>query len=174
MPIHLDVVDVASQVQGLNSVLIAACNMCAGASLAMRDSEPFLQFFGSLLKSPPLERHIRTLESQLGKMGVKAKKFKGGVIQQFFLCLWTSRQRRKFQECAKQYDGVIVLGCDSATVTVEVAVKGMACRVVEGMKVAGIMNTRTRFHLPCDISFDQSEVVPMCDLHCKQAGQESQ
>ena len=55
MPIHLEALDVVSEVEGTGSALIAACNMCAGASLAMGEDKPFLQFFGSLLKSPPLE-----------------------------------------------------------------------------------------------------------------------
>ena len=34
MPIHLDELDVISEVEGFGSALIVACNMCAGASLA--------------------------------------------------------------------------------------------------------------------------------------------
>jgi len=174
MPIHLDELDVVSEVEGLGSVLIVACNMCVGASLAMRENKPFIQFFRSLLKSPPLERHIRRLESQLSKKGVKSKKFRSGVIQQFFLCLWTSRQRNKLQKYAKQYDAVIVLGCDSAIETARDSVKGTDCKVIKGMKVAGIMNTKTKFHLPCNISFESSKIIPICDRHCELFGQESQ
>ena len=42
MPIHLDALDVASEVEGLGSALIVACNMCAGASLAEREDKPFI------------------------------------------------------------------------------------------------------------------------------------
>ena len=167
MPIHLDDLDVVSEVEGLDSALIVACNMCAGASLAMRENKPFIQFFRSLLKSPPLERHIKRLKYQLSQKGVKTKKFKSGVIQQFFLCLWTSRQRNKLQEYAKKYEAVIVLGCDSAIETVRDSVKGTECNVIKGMEVAGIMNTKTRFHLPCNISFEDSKIIPACDQHCK-------
>ena len=168
MPIHLNDIDVVPEVEGLGSALIVACNMCAGASLAMRDNVPFLQFFRSLLKSPPLEKHIRKLQFQLTDKGVKTKWFKGGVIQQFFLCLWTSRQRCKFQKSLKKYEAVIVLGCDSAIKTVRDSVKGTECKVIKGMEVAGIMNTKPKFHLPCNISFEYSKVIPICDRHCKQ------
>jgi len=174
MPIHLEELDVVSEVEGLGSTLIAACNMCAGASLAMSENKPFLQFFKSRLKSPPLERYIERLQSQLIENGVRSAKFQGGVIQQFFLCLWTSRQRKKLQENAKQYDAVIVLGCESAIETVRESVKGTDCKVIKGMEVAGIMNTKTIFHFPFNISFDYSKVIPMCDRHCEQFSHQSQ
>lgn len=174
MPIHLEELDVVSKVEDTGSALIAACNMCAGASLAMGEEKPFLQLFNSLLKSPPLERHIERLQSQLLEKGVKTTKFEAGVIQQFFLCLWTSRQRKKLQDQAKAYDAVIVLGCDSAIKTVRDSLNGTDCRVVQGMEVAGIMNTKTKFHWPFDISFEASKVVPMCDHHCERFSQHSQ
>ncbi len=174
MPIHLEDLDVVSEVEGLRSALIVACNMCAGASLAMRENKPFIQYFRSFLKSPPLERHIRRLKSQLREKGVKTKKFKGGVIQQFFLCLWTSKQRNELHKYAKQYEAVIVLGCDSAIITTRESVKGTDCKVIKGMEVAGIMNTKTRFHLPCNISFEDSNIIPMCDRHCPRFSRESQ
>ncbi|UCC22872.1 MAG: hypothetical protein JSW23_02045 [Planctomycetota bacterium] len=173
MPIHLDELDVMLEVEGSGSALLVACNMCAGASLAMKEKRPFLEFFRSLLKSPPLERHIRRLSRQLSEKGVKTKKFKSGVIQQFFLCLWTSRERKRLREYAKEYEAVIVLGCDSAIETVVESVKGTGCKVIKGMEVAGIMNTKPRFHLPCNISFEESKIIPICDRHCKQAREES-
>ena len=174
MPIHLDELDVVGEVEGLESALIVACNMCAGASLAMKENKPFIQFFRSLLRSPPLERHIRKLKAQLGEKGVRVSKFKGGVIQQFFLCLWTARQRNELQEQAKEYDAVVVLGCDSAIDTVRESLRGTDCNVIKGMKVAGIMNTKSKFRLPCNISFEDSTIVPICDRHCERFSRVSQ
>ncbi len=174
MPIHLEELDVVQEVKGAHSALIAACNMCAGASFAMIENRPFLEFFKSGLKSPPLERYIGRLHSQLLEHGVKSSKFQGGVIQQFFLCLWTSRQRAKLQENAKHYDAVIVLGCESAVETVSETLQAMDCKVVKGMEVAGIMNTKTKFHLPFDISFEYSKIIPMCDHHCAQFSHEQE
>lgn len=174
MPIHFDDLDIISEVEGLDSALIVACNMCAGASLAVRENKPFIEFFRSFLKSPPLERHIRRLQFQLSEKGVKTKWFKGGVIQQFFLCLWTSRQRNKLQKYAKKYEAVIVLGCDSAIKSVRDSVKGTDCNVIKGMEVGGIMNAKPKFHLPCNISFEDSKIIPICDRHCKQVEKKSQ
>ena len=85
MPIHLDALKVAPQLEGSGSALIVACNMCAGASCAQRENRPFIEFFRSLLKSPPLERYIKRLSAQLNGQGVMAEPFKAGIIQQFFL-----------------------------------------------------------------------------------------
>ena len=174
MPIHLKELDVVPEVEGLESTLIVACNMCAGASLAMRDERPFLRLFGGLLRSPPLRRHIRRLRSILRERGVKSRVFRGGVIQQFFLCLWTARQRHKLQERAREYDAAIVLGCDSAIATVHDAVEGADCRVIRGMQVAGIMNTKPKFHSRGNLSFESSRIVPICDQHCRQLKQSTQ
>jgi len=167
MPIHLDDLEVIPKVEGFDTVLIVACNMCAGASISMRENKPFIQFFKSFLKSPPLEKHIKKLESQLAEKGVKVIKFKSGIIQQFFLCLWTTRQRKKLHEVAKQCDAVIVLGCDSAFKTVVDAVKGSGCVVIKGMEVSGVMNTKTKFQFPGDIYFEDAKTVHICDRHCK-------
>ncbi|UCC95779.1 MAG: hypothetical protein JSW40_03275 [Candidatus Omnitrophota bacterium] len=174
MPIHLTELDVIPEAEGLDSALIVACNMCAGASLAMKENKPFMQVFGSFLKSPPLVRYIKRLQFQLREKGIKTKWFKGGVLQQFFLCLSTSRHRKKIQKYAKKYEAVIVLGCDSAIETVRDSVKGTNCNVIVGMEVGGIMNTKPKFHSPCNISFEGSKIIPICDRHCKQAGKMGQ
>ena len=75
MPIHLDELNITSEADGLDSALIVACNMCAGASLAMKENKPFIQFFRSLLKSPPLERYVKRLQSQLGEKNIKTKSY---------------------------------------------------------------------------------------------------
>jgi hypothetical protein len=169
MPIHLDELNVVHELDGSGSALIVACNMCAGASCAQRENRPFIEFFKSRLKSPPLERYIARLSVQLGENGVKAEKFKAGVIQQFFLCLWSLKQRRRFRECAKEHSAVIVLGCDSAIKTVQDALYGTGCHVIKGMEVAGVTNTKTRVSWPGRIYFEDSSTARMCDLHCKQS-----
>jgi len=137
MPAHLEDRNIISEVEGLNSALIVACNMCAGASFAMKENKPFIQFFSNFLTSPPLKRYIAKLQFQLKEKGVKTKWFKRGIIQKFFLCLWTSRQRIKFKKCADKYDSVIVLGCDSAFKTIRDSLQGTACKVIEGTKFCG-------------------------------------
>ena len=161
MPIHFNDLDVVPEVAGLRSALIAPCNMCPAATVAVREKKPFMQFFRSFLKSAPFEQYIKELQSRLKKQGVNTKVFRSNLYHQWFMCMWTSAQRRRLQEAAKQHEAAIVLGCDSATETVRDSVKSIDCKVIEGMKTAGIMNAKLRFHLPCNVSFEDSKIVPI-------------
>ncbi len=161
MPIHFNDIDVISEVAGLSSVLMVPCYMCPAVTVAVREKKPFIQFFRSFLKSTPFEQYMTTLQSRLKEHGVKTKVFKSIPSHQWFMCMWTSRKRKKLQKCAEQYDAVIVLGCDSAAETVRDAVKSTDCKVIEGMEVAGIMNAQIRFHLPGNVSFDNCKTVPI-------------
>ena len=161
MPIHLNELEVISEVEGISSALIVPCNMCPAVSVAVREDKPFLQFFRSLVKSVPFDHYIRDLKSRLKERGVNAKVFKSTLYHHWFMCMWTPSQRKKLQKCAKQHDAVIVLGCGSATETVRDSVKSTGCKVIEGMKVAGIMNAKLRFHWPGDISFEECKIAPL-------------
>jgi hypothetical protein len=161
MPIHLEDLDVVSEVEGLSSALIVPCNLCPAVTVAVRENKPFIQFFRSLLKLVPFEQYIRALQARLREEGVETKVFKSNLCHQWFLCMWTTSRRKKLQKRAKQYEALIVLGCDSATETVRDLVKSTDCKVIEGMKVAGIMNARLSVRLPCNISFEDCKIVPI-------------
>jgi len=161
MPIHFNDVDVVSEVAGLSSALIVPCNMCPAVTVAVRERKPFMQLFRSLLKSAPFDRYLKTLQTRLNENGVTTQIFKSVPYHQWFMCMWTSGKRKKLQKSAEQYDAVIVLGCESATETVRGVVNSDACKVVEGMKVAGIMNAELGFSLPADVSFKNCRTVPI-------------
>jgi hypothetical protein len=161
MPIYFNDLDVVSEVAGLSSALIVPCNMCPAVTVAVREEKPFMQFFRSLLKSAPFEQHIRTLQSQLREKGVNTKVFKSNLYHQWFVCMWSSGRRKKLEKHARQYEAVIVLGCESATETVRDLVKSTECKVIEGMGVAGFMNAKLRFHLPCNVSFEDCKIIPI-------------
>jgi hypothetical protein len=159
MPIHFDDLDIVSEVSGLTSALIVPCNMCPAVTVAVRENKPFIQLFRSLLKSAPFEQYMKALQSRLRENGVNTKVFKSIPYHQWFMCMWTSKKRKKLQEYARHYDAVIVLGCESATETVSDAVNSNDCKVIEGMQVTGIMNAQLRFHLPGNVSFENCKVV---------------
>jgi len=161
MPVHFKDLDVASQVDGVRSALIVPCNLCPAVTVAVREKRPFMQFFKSFFKSAPFEEYLKAMQSRLREQGVKTKIFRSNLYHQWFVCMWTERRREKLRKVARQYDAVVVLGCDSATETVRDAVKSTGCRVIEGMETTGILNGRMKFHLPCNISFDECEVVPI-------------
>ncbi|MHC4207011.1 MAG: hypothetical protein ACYSTT_20330 [Planctomycetota bacterium] len=161
MPIEFNDLDVVSEIEGLSSALIVPCNMCPAVSVAIRENKPFIQFFRSFLKSAPFEQYIRTLQSRLNEKGVKTKVFKSNLYHHWFLCMWHSGRRKKLQKYAKQYEAVIVLGCDSATETVRDSVKSTDCKVFEGMEAIGFTNAKLRFHLPCNVSFEDCKIIPI-------------
>ena len=160
MPIHFEDLDVASEVEGLRSALIVPCNLCPAVTVATRQNRPFMRFFRSPVKSTPFEEYLKEMQSRLAKVGVSTKVFKSNIYHQWFMCMWTARRRRKLEREAKNYDAVIVLGCDSATETVrEVVPTGV--KVIEGMETTGIMNGRMSFRLPDNLVFDGCKVVPI-------------
>jgi len=161
MPIHFNDLDVVSEIKGLKSALIVSCNMCPAATVAVREKKPFMQFFRSPLKSPPFQQYLKELQTRLGEEGLNSKVFKSNLYHQWFLCMWTSGQRKKLHEEAKNFDSVIVLGCESATKTVQDSIGANGYKVVEGMEVAGIMNATLKFHFPASVSFEDCKVVPI-------------
>lgn len=161
MPIHFKDIDVVSEVAGLRSALIVPCNMCPAVTVAIREKRPFMQPFRSLLKSLPFEQYLKKQQSRLMEQGVNTEIFRSNLYHQWFMCMWTAAQRKKLQKVAGKYEAVIVLGCESATETVKDSVKSTGCKVIEGMKVSGIMNATLRLNFPCNISFDDCQIVPI-------------
>jgi hypothetical protein len=163
MPIHLDDVDVSSEVAGLSSVLIVPCNMCPAVTVAVREEKPFIQLFRNLLRSVPFKQHIKEIQSELEGRGVKAEVFESDLPHQWFVCMWTSRRRKKLREYARRYEAAMVLGCDTATETVRDSVKSANCKVIEGMEVTGFMNAKLKLRLPCDVTFEDCKIVPIAE-----------
>ena len=161
MPIHFKDLDVVSEVAGSSSALIVPCNMCPAATVSVRERKPFMQLFRSFLKSGPFEQYLRKLQSRLEQNGVTTKVFKSIPYHQWFMCMWTSGKRKKLKKEAEKYEAVIVLGCDSATKTVRDVVKSTNCKVIEGMKVTGIMNAKLTFKMPGTIYFEDCNTVPI-------------
>jgi len=170
MPIHFTDLDVVSQVEKGSSALIVPCTICPAATVAMREQRPFLQLFRSLFKSPPLERYIAALRARLADKGVRTQVFKSRPYHQWFLCMWTARRRKKLGRYAARHDALIVLGCDSATATVREAAKGSGCKVIEGMKMSGIMNAQLSVRLPANVSFENCRIVPISGHAHEQGG----
>ena len=158
MPIHFEDQDVVSEVTELRSALIVPCNLCPAVTVATRQSRPFMRFFRNPVKSAPFDEYLEAMQSRLGERGVRSRVFRSNIYHQWFMCMWTERRRKKLAREAKDYDAVIVLGCDSATETVRDVVPDDV-KVIEGMKTTGIMNGKMRFQLPDQLVFDDFKVV---------------
>ena len=161
MPIHFDDLNVTGEIEGVSSALIVPCNLCPAVTVAVREKRPFMRFFRSLVRSAPFEEYLNALQMRLEERGVTSKVFRNTLYHQWFMCMWTSRRRRKLQKHAKQYDAVIVLGCESATETVRQVVESAGVKVIEGMRTAGIMNAEMSLELPGSLHFRNCTVVPL-------------
>lgn len=161
MPFYLDEKDVVQEVADFKSVLIVPCRFCPAASLAVINSEPYINLPRRGLETAPYERLIKKTEQSIEKHGVKVSVFKSRLLHQFVLCMWTSKRRKKLMEVAKEYDALVVMGCEGAVQTVREAVKSTGCQVVPGMKNEGLMSIRPRLSLPCTISLELESVSPI-------------
>ena len=160
MPLHFNDLDVTSEAAGLRSVLIVPCNMCPAVTVAVREVQPFIRLFRNFLKSAPFEQYLADLRSRLNEKGISTDVFRSPVPHQWFMCMWTAGRSRKLRERAKQHDGVIVLGCTSATQTVRDTVESPDCRIIEGMEATGIMNAKLKIAPPGNVCFEDCKVVP--------------
>ena len=161
MPLLLNDKDIVAELTELHSALIVPCNMCPAVTIAVRDRKPFMRIFRSLLTSMPFHQHIKALQYRLEEKGIKTKVFKSRLYHHWFMCMWTSGQRKRLMKQARKFEAVIVLGCDSATETVRELVKATDCKVIEGMEVVGIMKARPQLHFPDRISFEECEVIAL-------------
>jgi hypothetical protein len=161
MPIHLEDVDVVPEVVGLKSALIVPCNFCPAVTVSHRVGKPFLEFFKGLLKCIPYDQYIKEIQSRLKNEGVVTKVFRSNLLHQYVMCIWSSGRRKQLLKRAKQFDAVIVLGCESATESAREAVRSLDCKVIQGMKVVGFLNAKPRIHIPLNVSFVDSKVVPL-------------
>jgi len=165
MPFYLKERDISSDIGTVRSALIVPCRFCPAASLAVRKEEPYIELFGSLLRTPSYEAYIRGLRSRLEGKGIRAGVFDSKLPQQFVMCMWTSGRRRELARQALDYDAVIVLGCDAAVETVRSCLQSTDCRVIPGMEVEGVMNVIPTLRFPFNISLQVNGVTRVLQHH---------
>ena len=161
MPFYLSETDLLPEVDNFKSVLIVPCRFCPAASLAVRNSEPYIEFPRRGLETASYERLIKKVKQDFEDRGVKTEVFKSNLLHQFVLCMWGSERRRKLAERAKGYDALVVMGCEAAVQTVREAVKSTACQVIPGMRNEGLMSIKPTFSLPCSIWLELESVSPI-------------
>jgi len=160
MPFYLDEQEVVSHVDGLESVLIVPCRFCPAASAAVRSGEPYIEFPRSSLQTASYERLIARVKADLEDLGIRADVFKSHLVHQFVLCMWSSKRRRKLARRARDYDALVVMGCEAAVDTVRDAIKPSDCRVIQGVKTEGVMSIQPRFSFPATVRLELQGVSP--------------
>ena len=161
MPVYLKDIHEFSALERFGSVLIVPCRFCPAASLAVRRNAPYFEFLKKFLKTASYEQYIETIQSNLEKKGVKTDIFKSYLPHQFVVCMWTSRRRKKLMKCARNYDAVVVMGCEAAVQTIHDSIESTSCKMFQGMRTEGIMSIKPGFHFPCNISLELNKVTPL-------------
>ena len=170
MPFYLEAKDVVPEAVRFKSVLIVPCRFCPAASMAVRNTEPYIEFPRRSLKTASYEKLIDSLTRSLEERGIETSVFKSWSVHQFVLCMWTSRRREALLERAKKHEALVVLGCEAAVETVRHSVASAGCEVIQGMNAEGIMSIQPRFSLPCTIRLELESVTPY--VHAATGSQE--
>lgn len=156
-----------SEYYQFDSVLIVPCRFCPAASSAVRNNEPYIEFFRRLMKTDSYERYIESLKSGLEEKGIKADIFRSRLIHQFVLCMWTSRRRKKLMKHAEKYDAVIVLGCEAAVQTVRDSIGPTSCEVIQALESEGVMSIQPRFSFPANVSLELESITRYTPMETK-------
>jgi hypothetical protein len=158
MPLHLEPIDVSSDLEHATSVLIVSCPVCPPVSLAIQKDSPFMEVFRNGLKTGAFEDYIKQIRQPLEQRGVRT-----GVFSMYAplptMCLWTKGQRRRLLKRARDFETVLVLGCDSATYTVRQALKETQCQVIQAMHMTGITNATVKFRFPMTLTLEEEARV---------------
>ena len=147
MPINLQPIEVSSDLEKAVSVLIVLCPVCPQFSLAMQKDSPWIELFKYGLKTGALEDHIKEIRNPLEERGVRIGVFTTRLPLPM-MCLWTEGQRKRLLKRARNYEAVVVLGCDSAAFTARQVLKNTNCNVIVGMRTVGITNATVTHRFP--------------------------
>ena len=153
MPIYLEPQEVMADLENFNSVLIVSCPICPQMSLAMQKQKPFLEFFKHGLKTEVFENYIKSIREPLEQRGIRTGVYTT-LAPSPLMCLWTEGQRSRLLKRAKDYEAVLVVGCHSATDTVEQALKDTDCQVFQGMRMKGLANATMKFEFPLKVKLE--------------------
>ncbi len=160
MPFILEARDVLPEVSDSQSVLIVPCRFCPAASMAVKSDESYIEFPRRALKTASYERQIVEMKDAFAERGIETDVFESHLVHQFVLCMWTGRRRQALLERAKEFDAVVVMGCEAATATVRSTLESTSCNVISGLSSEGIMSIQPKFSLPCTVRLELESITP--------------
>lgn len=153
MPIFLEPRDAIDELKHFGSVLIVSCPVCPPMCVSIQKKQPFIELFKHGLKTDAFEAYIESIRSALGEHGVRTDAFTMRLPVPM-MCLWTGGQRQRLLRRARDFEAVLVLGCDSATYTAADALRDTGCDVFQGMAVKTITNATAKFRFPGTIQLE--------------------
>ena len=160
MPFILETRDVLPEVAGFTSVLIVPCRFCPAASMAVHCDEAYIEFPRRALTTASYERQITEMKDRFTERGINAEVFRSRFLHQFVLCMWTARRRRALLERARDFDAVVVMGCEAAVATVRSTLASTHCEVIPGLRSEGIMSIQPKLSLPFTVRLELEGITP--------------
>jgi len=164
MPVYLEPKDVSADLEKFSSVLLVSCPICPPMCLAMQTKSPFIELFKRGIKTGAFEDYINSIREPLEQRGVRT-----GAYSMYtpipMACLWTVGQHNRLLKQARDYEAVLILGCDSATYTAKEALKNTDCQVIQVMQMTGIANATVRFRFPMTVDLDMHLVPKKGRVH---------
>ena len=160
MPFFLETTNVLSKVQNFKSVLIVPCRFCPAASAAVKSDTRYIEFPFRSLKTAAYEQQLEEMKRSFEKQGITTHVFKSRLLHQFVLCMWTASRRRALLERAKNFEAVVVMGCEAAVATVRNTLESTPCHVIPGLRSEGIMSIQPKFSLPFNVRLELESVTP--------------
>jgi hypothetical protein len=155
MPVHLKPRDVSAELENFSSVLIVSCPVCPPMCLAMEKKSPYIEFFHRGLKTGAFEHYIESIRVPLERRGILTDVY-SIYTPCPMMCLWTKSQQKRLLNNARNYDAVLVLGCESATHTAREALRDSGCQVIQGMRMIGAANATTTIRFPLTIELEMN------------------
>lgn len=153
MPIFLEPRDALNDLKGFASVLIVSCPICPPMSVSIQSKRPLLEPFRHGIKTGAFEDYIQSIRQALEARGIRTGAFTLRLPVPM-MCLWTGGQRGRLLKRARDFEAVLVLGCDSATYTAIDALRGTDCHVFQGMSVKTITNATATVRFPGIVDLD--------------------
>ena len=154
MPLNMQPKDVTASLSGFDSVLIVSCPVCPAMCFAMNTGTPMSEPLKHGLETAAFEDYVRSIRAPLERRGVRTEVFSVHTPTPM-MCIWTERQRSRLRKRAAGYDAVLVLGCRSATTTVEDTLRETGARIVQGMEADGTVNARARIRFPLIVELER-------------------
>lgn len=153
MPAYLEPRDISKDLEKFSSVLIVSCPVCPPMCLAMQKNAPFIEFFKHGIKTGAFEDYIQSIREPLEQRGVRTDAYAVHTPTPM-MCLWTESQRRRLLKRARDVEAVVVLGCDSGTVTAIDALKETDCEIFQAMEMNGMMNATAKIQFPLTVTLE--------------------
>jgi len=74
--------------------------------------------------------------------------------------MWTTKRRNTLLERAREFEAVVVMGCEAAVTTVRSTLESTTCHIIPGLRSEGIVSIQPKLSLPRTLKLELESVTP--------------